>query len=56
MRMWLLWIAIALFLAWIGFWIAVKAITAASWILLGFACAFLIVHLFVRAGMRRSST
>lgn len=53
--MWLLWIAIALFIAWIIFWAVVKVIAAGFWILLGFACAFLIAHFFVRGGSRRST-
>ncbi len=53
--MWLLWISIMLFVIWIIFWILAQAVTAGFWILLGFAVAFLIVHLYVRAGMRRSA-
>ena len=51
----LLWIAIALFIAWIIFWAVVKVVAAGFWILLGFAVAFLIVHLFVHKGSKRST-
>ena len=49
--MWLLWIAVVLFVIWI-IWGFVNGVTAAFWILLAFAVAFLVVHLFVRAGSR----
>lgn len=44
----LLWIAIILFAIWIA-WGAISGITAAFWILLAFAVAFLIVHLLIRS-------
>ena len=47
--MWLLWIAIAFFIAWIIFWAVVKVIGAVFWILLGLAIVFFIFHLVARA-------
>ena len=52
--MWLLWIAIALCIVWIIFWAVVKVVAAGFWILLGFAVAFLIAHLYVRSGVKRA--
>jgi hypothetical protein len=49
-----LWIAIILFAIWIAYIAVVQTVTAGFWILLAFAVAFLIVHLFVRTNMRRT--
>ncbi len=45
-----LWLAIVLFIAWICFWVIVKAVGVIFWVLLGLACAFLIFHFVSRAG------
>ena len=46
--MWLFFVSIVLFIIWLISWAVVKTITAGMWILLAFAIAFLIVHLFTR--------
>ncbi len=50
-----LWLAIALFIAWICFWLIVKVVGVIFWILLGLACAFLIFHFASRAAAGSAS-
>jgi hypothetical protein len=50
--MWLFFVAVILFIIWLISRAIVHTITAGMWILLAFAVAFLIAHLFTRVWMR----
>lgn len=50
--MWLLFVAVGLFVIWLISWAVAHTITAGMWILLAFAVAFLLVHIFTRAWMK----